>query len=50
MISGTLDLPKLLQRDKVIVIVCLTLVIALSWAYILAGAGMQMDMSEMMAV
>jgi predicted metal-binding membrane protein len=48
MISGTLDLPKLLQRDKVIVFVCLTLVIALSWAYVLAGAGMQMDMPGMM--
>ncbi len=50
MISGTLDLQKLLRRDSAIVFVCLTLVIALSWAYILAGAGMQMDMSEMMAV
>jgi predicted metal-binding membrane protein len=49
MISGTLDLQKLLRRESAITFVCLTLVIALSWAYILAGAGMQMDMSAMMA-
>ncbi len=49
MISGTLNLQKLLRRESGITFVCLTLVIVLSWAYILAGAGMQMDMSAMMA-
>ncbi len=48
MISGTFDLQNLLRRDSAIVFMCLTLVIALSWAYILAGAGMQMDMPGMM--
>ncbi len=38
MISGTLDLQKLLWRDSAIVFVCLTLVIALSWA-IIDGPG-----------
>ena len=49
MMSGTLDLQKLLRRESAVTFVCLALVIALSWAYILAGAGMQMDMSAMMA-
>ena len=49
MISGTLDLQKLLRRESAVTFVCLALVIALSWAYILAAAGMQMDMSAMMA-
>ena len=45
MISGIFDLQQLLRRDRAIVFLCLALVIALSWAYILAGAGMQMGMS-----
>ncbi len=48
MISATLDLQKLLRHDNAIVIVCLTLAIGFSWLYILAGAGMPMDMSGMM--
>lgn len=49
MMSGTLDLQKLLRRESAVTFVCLALVIALSWAYILTGAGMQMGMSAMMA-
>ena len=49
MISGTLDLQKLLRRESAVTFVCLALVIALSWTYILTGAGMQMGMSAMMA-
>jgi predicted metal-binding membrane protein len=49
MISGTLDLQKLLRRESAVTFVCLALVIALSWAYILTGAGMQMGMSAMIA-
>ncbi len=38
------------QRDRLLLISCLLLVIVLSWAYLLAGAGMSMQgMGEMLA-
>ena len=35
------------KRDRVFVLVALTAVIALSWGYVLAGAGMNMTAPEM---
>ena len=35
------------RRDRLVVVTALTAVIALSWAYLLAGAGMGMSAFEM---
>ncbi len=43
-------LETLLKRDRLVVVVALVCVIAFSWAYILAGAGMNMTALEMTAV
>lgn len=43
-------LEAVLQRDRLVVIGALVVVIALSWAYVLAGAGMGMSAFEMTAV
>lgn len=40
-------LERLLERDRTIVVVGLITVIAISWAYILTGAGMNMTASQM---
>lgn len=40
-------LERLLERDRALVVVGLIAVIGLSWAYILAGAGMNMTASQM---
>lgn len=41
-------LQRILRHDNAIVFACLIAVIAVSWGYILTGAGMSTDMSEMM--
>ena len=43
-------LRMILRRDRLIVIASLTVIIALSWAYILTGAGMNSDSGKMSAV
>jgi predicted metal-binding membrane protein len=40
-------LEAVLKRDRIVVVTALTAVIALSWAYLLAGAGMGMSAVEM---
>ena len=40
----------LVRRDRLVVVTALTVVIALSWAYLLAGAGMGMSAFEMTRV
>lgn len=47
MTAGSL-IETALRRDRLLVIFCLLLVIALSWAYLLAGAGMMQEMGDMM--
>lgn len=37
-----------LRRDRLVVVFCVLLVVALSWAYLLAGAGMVQEMGEML--
>lgn len=44
-IDATLD--AVVRRDRLVVVAALTAVIALSWAYLLAGAGMGMSAFEM---
>ena len=46
MIAGSL-IEGALRRDRAVVIFCLLLVIALSWAYLIAGAGMMQEMGDM---
>ena len=41
------DLESVLRRDRLVVVIALVAVIALSWAYVLAGAGMGMSAFEM---
>jgi predicted metal-binding membrane protein len=36
-----------MRRDRVIVVLCLLLVIALCWGYLLSGAGMMQEMGDM---
>ncbi|CAN7744092.1 DUF2182 domain-containing protein [Variovorax sp. LjRoot84] len=47
-INATLE--ALVRRDRLVVVTALTAVIALSWAYLLAGAGMGMSAFEMTRV
>jgi hypothetical protein len=44
-VDATLD--EVVRRDRLIVVTALTAVIALSWGYLLAGAGMGMSAFEM---
>ena len=44
-VDATLE--AVLRRDRLVVVTALTAVIALSWAYLLAGAGMGMSAFEM---
>ncbi len=47
--TATIDatLEAVVRRDRLVVVSALTAVIALSWAYLLAGAGMGMSAFEM---
>ena len=45
--GATAALEALLKRDRLVVVAALLCVIAFSWAYILAGAGMGMTALEM---
>ncbi|MEM7021485.1 MAG: DUF2182 domain-containing protein, partial [Pseudomonadota bacterium] len=45
--TSTSPLEALLRRDRVVVVAALVVVIALSWIYILAGAGMGMSAFQM---
>lgn len=47
MTAGTL-LEGALRRERVLVVGCLLFVIALSWAYLLTGAGMMEEMGDML--
>ena len=44
---GDATLEAVVRRDRLVVVTALTAVIALSWAYLLAGAGMGMSAFEM---
>jgi predicted metal-binding membrane protein len=48
--AGASTLEALLRRDRRVVIAALVVVIAASWAYLLAGAGMGMSALEMTAM
>jgi predicted metal-binding membrane protein len=37
-----------LRRDRLLVVCCLLLVVALSWTYLLSGAGMMQEMGDML--
>ena len=43
----TFDLESVLRRDRLVVVIALGAVMVLSWAYVLAGAGMGMSAMEM---
>ena len=45
--AGAFDLESVLRRDRLVVVIALVAVIALSWAYVLAGAGMGMSAFKM---
>ncbi len=45
-----MTIEKTLRRDRLIVVIALTVVIVLSWGYILSGAGMGMSAFEMTAM
>ncbi len=47
MTAGTL-IEVALRRDRVVVVGCLLFVMALSWAYLLSGAGMMQAMGDML--
>ena len=47
MVAAAFDLESALRRDRLVVVIALVAVIVLSWAYILAGAGMGMSAFEM---
>ena len=47
MIGGSL-IEGALRRDRVLVVSCLLLVVVLSWAYLLTGAGMMQEMGDML--
>ena len=47
MIAGSL-IEGALRRDRVLVVSCLLLVVVLSWAYLLTGAGMMQEMGDML--
>ena len=45
--AGAFDLESVLRRDRLVVVIALVAVIVLSWAYVLAGAGMGMSAFKM---
>ena len=47
MVVVAFDLESVLRRDRLVVVIALVAVIVLSWAYVLAGAGMGMSAFEM---
>ena len=47
LVAAAFDLESVLRRDRLVVVIALVAVIVLSWAYILAGAGMGMSAFEM---
>ena len=47
MVAVAFDLESVLRRDRLVVVIALVAVIVLSWAYVLAGAGMGMSAFEM---
>ena len=48
MIGGSVIVERALRRDRVLVVSCLLFVVALSWAYLLSGAGMMQEMGDML--
>ena len=46
MIGGSVIVERALRRDRVLVVSCLLFVVALSWAYLLSGAGMMQEMGR----
>ena len=46
-VSVDVTLEAVVRRDRLVVAAALAVVIALSWAYLLAGAGMEMTAFEM---
>ena len=48
MIGGSVIVERALRRDRVLVVSCLLFVVALSWAYLLSGAGMMQGMGDML--
>ena len=48
MIGGSVIVERALRRDRVLVVSCLLFVVALSWAYLLSGAGMMQAMGDML--
>jgi predicted metal-binding membrane protein len=49
-VLADMTIEKTLRRDRLIVVIALTVVIVLSWGYILSGAGMGMSAFEMTAM
>ncbi len=47
MVTIDASLEAVVQQDRVVVVTALIAVIALAWAYLLAGAGMGMSVFEM---
>ena len=47
LVAVAFDLESVLRRDRLVVVIALVAVIVLSWAYVLAGAGMGMSAFEM---
>ncbi|XIA63904.1 DUF2182 domain-containing protein [Bradyrhizobium sp. TZ2] len=45
--TGTSALEQALRRDRLIVAIGIAGVVALSWSYLIAGAGIDMSMAEM---
>ena len=46
-IGGSI-IERALRRDRILVVACLLVVVALSWAHLLTGAGMMQEMGEML--
>ncbi len=47
LLAAAFDLESVLRRDRLVVVIALVAVIVLSWAYVLAGAGMGMSAFKM---
>jgi len=47
-VIGGSVIERALRRDRVLVVSCLLLVVVLSWAYLLSGAGMMQAMGDML--
>jgi predicted metal-binding membrane protein len=45
--TGTSALEQLLRRDRLLVAIGIAVVVALSWGYLIAGAGIDMSMADM---